>query len=71
MHATVALPWSVLVLDSCVFKFEAGLEVRLVGRIVTIWGELRGPFRIFFSSEVVSSVALKPDGDSKIALFLS
>ena len=25
------------------FKLEAGLEVRLVGRIVTVWGELRGP----------------------------
>ena len=26
-----------------VFKLEAGLEVRLVGRIVTVWGEIRGP----------------------------
>ena len=32
------------------FKLEAGLEVRLVGRIVTVWGELRGPLTDLLSA---------------------
>lgn len=44
----MALSWkcSTVLLDSCnlsVFKLGAGLEVMSVGRIVTLWGELRGP----------------------------
>ena len=35
---------SVLPLEMFVFKLEVGLVgVRLVWRIVTVWGELRGP----------------------------
>lgn len=42
MHGNVALSWK-YTRQVCLFKLQEGLEVILVGRIFTVWGEIIEP----------------------------